>query len=70
MIYNHQFVKDYATALVKRQWGNNIGKINATLINGATMNYDRILAEATAELDRLDADLLTKWSQPLPITRA
>ena len=70
MIYNHQWVKEYSKALVKQLWGNNIGKYNATLINGSTLNYDRILTEAEADLLRLNEELLTRWSRPLGIYRA
>jgi hypothetical protein len=70
MIYNHQWVKEYCVALAKRQWGSNIGKYNTTLINGASMNYDRIIAEGNTEMKDLDEQLLTRWSQPLGIHRA
>lgn len=68
-IYNHQWIKAYSMALVKQCWGGIIGKLNTTLINGATLNYDRILTEANAELERLDAELLTRWTRPLGIYR-
>jgi hypothetical protein len=68
-IYNHQWIKEYSIALTKKQWGNNIGKLNTTLINGATLNYERILQEANTEIDKLEADLLTKWCSPLGIIR-
>ncbi len=70
MIYNHQWIKEYSLALTKRHWGSNIGKYNATLINGATLNYDRILQEADRDIEKLDQELLTRWSAPLGIYRA
>lgn len=69
LIYNHQWVKAYCIALAKRQWGSNIGKYNTSLINGATLNYDRIITEGTAEMTELDAELLSRWCQPLGILR-
>lgn len=69
MIYNHQWVKDMAVAKCKFQWGSNVGKYNTPLINGATMNYERILSEATAEIQKLDGELLTRWTAPLGIYR-
>lgn len=69
MIYNHQWIKDYSVALSKRIWGGNIGKYNTTLINGATLNYDRILTEAEKEIDLLNEQLLTRWTAPLGIYR-
>jgi hypothetical protein len=66
-IYSEPWVKDYATALVKRQWGENIGKYSQTLVGGAELNYDRIITEANEELQRLEEELLTKWSPALGI---
>jgi hypothetical protein len=69
MIFNHQWIKDYSTATTKKYWGSNIGKLNTTLINGATLNYERILQEANAEIEKLEGELITKWSKPLGIIR-
>jgi hypothetical protein len=69
MIYNHQWIRDMVVAKCKFQWGNNVGKYDATLINGSKMNYDRILAEAEADITRLDAELLSRWAPPLGLYR-
>jgi len=52
--YGHPFVKAYAKNLVKRQWGENVGKYSSALVGGATINYDRIISEAQQELDKLE----------------
>lgn len=66
-IYNSDWIKKYATAMTKLTWGNNLGKYNGTLINGSSINYDRIISEAQTELDKLDEELDSTYSAPLPI---
>jgi len=68
-IFNHQWVKDYSVALTKQQFGNNIGKYNATLINGATINYDRILQEANNEIEKLEQQLQAQFTRPFGVIR-
>jgi hypothetical protein len=69
-IFNHQWVKDYSVALTKQQWGANISKYsNASLINGATLNYDRILSEANSEIEKLEEQLKSTWSRCFGIIR-
>lgn len=70
LIYNHEWLKAYCIAMTKFQWGNNIGKFDQTLVGGARFNYDRILSEAQTEIDRLNQELIDKWSDPAPISIA
>ena len=69
MIYNHQWIKDYCVAKTRLQWGNNTGKYDASLINGAKINYNDMKTEAYNDIKMLDEELLTKWSAPLGIYR-
>lgn len=66
-IYNHEWIKDYCVAKCRYQWGNNTGKMDQTLVGGARINYADMKSEATTEIERLDGELLTKWSDPCPI---
>lgn len=66
-IYNHEWIKEYTVAKVRYQWGNNTGKLDQTLIGGARINYADMKSEATTELERLEEQLLSKWSDPAPI---
>jgi hypothetical protein len=68
--YGHSWIKEYSLNLVKRQWGNNLGKYDSSLVGGASVNYQRLIDEGQAELDRLNEDLLEKWSEPLGIFSA
>lgn len=66
-IYNHEWIKDYVVAKCRYQWGNNTGKLDQTLVGGARINYADMKSEATAEIERLDGELLSKWGDPAPI---
>ena len=38
-IYNDMYLKRYATALIKKQWGSNLSKFNGVqMLGGVTMN--------------------------------
>jgi len=56
--YGHQFVKKYSLNLVKRIWGQQIGKYSSPLVGGATINYDRIINEAQTEIDKLEDSVM------------
>jgi hypothetical protein len=64
-IYNDSFVKKYATALMKKQWGMNLIKYNSVqLPGGITLNGRQIYEDALAELAQLEADMPTKYTLP------
>ena len=67
LVYNHEWVKNYSKNMVKALWGNNVGKFDQTLVGGARINYNDIKSEAQAEIERLNEELLNKWSDPCPI---
>lgn len=69
-IYNHEWIKAYTKAKTKETWGNNIGKYDQTLVGGARMNYERLISEAENEIQKLEEELLDKWSDPCPISIA
>lgn len=68
--YGHSWIKEYALNKVKFLWGSNTGKYTSSLIGGASINYDRMLSESSEALDRLDEDLMNKFSEPLGIFSA
>jgi hypothetical protein len=64
-VYNDSFLKKYATALMKRQWGQNLIKYNAVqLPGGITLNGRQIYEDALAEIAQLEADMPTKYTLP------
>lgn len=64
-IWNDSFVKRYATALMKRQWGMNLIKYNnVQLPGGITLNGRQIWEDGDAEVKDLEARMLTDYSLP------
>jgi len=66
-VYAHPFVKAYAIALTRRLWSTITGKYDQSLVGGASINYDKMQQEAEAELEKLDEELLNKYSEALGI---
>lgn len=65
-VWDEQWLKDYATALIKRQWGQNLIKYNGVaLVGGTTLNGEQISNEATAEIEMLEAQLMNEWELPI-----
>ena len=53
-LWNHKFLKEYSTALIKRQWGTNLIKFDGmTLPGGVTVNARLIYEDSLADIDRL-----------------
>ena len=53
-LWNDMWLKEFATALTKAQWGRNLTKYNQVqLPGGITLNGDRILTDAQNELQTL-----------------
>lgn len=58
-VYGDRFVRDYSTALIKKQWGENLSKFEGVqLPGGLTLNGQRIFQEATDEIRKLEEELL------------
>ena len=65
-IYNDLWLKKYATALIKRQWGANLSKFSGvTMLGGVTMNGETIWSQANEEVFRLEEESRTTWEEPL-----
>ena len=65
-VYNDMFLKKYSTALIKRQWGQNMSKFEGMqLPGGVTMNGMKILDDANAEIEKLEADMELKYAKPV-----
>lgn len=64
--WNDRWLKQYATALIKRQWGENLTKfVGVKLPGGAMFNGERILNDAQAEIEKLEEEMIFKYSGPL-----
>jgi hypothetical protein len=65
-VWNDRWIKEYATALIKRTWGNNMKKFNGVqLLGGVTMNGQKIFEEAEAEIERLESEMEKNYGSPL-----
>lgn len=53
-VYNDMFIKDFTTALIKEQWGQNMSKFEGMqLPGGVTISGRQILEEAREDIERL-----------------
>ena len=65
-IYNDLFLKKYLTALFKRQWGLNLSKFEGIQMpGGVTLNGTKILDDANQEIEKLEQDVIEKYSKPI-----
>ena len=63
--YNDFFLKRYATALIKRQWGENLIKFQGvTMLGGVQMNGETIYNEAIREITQLEEQGRLTWEEP------
>ena len=64
-IYNDPFMKKYLTALIKKQWGQNLTKYNnVQLPGGITLNGEKIYTEAMSDLEKIESDILSTYAIP------
>ena len=62
---NDMFVKKYATALMKKQWGQNLIKYNnVQLPGGITLNGRELYTDALAEIEKIESEVLSKYAIP------
>ena len=64
-VYDDMFLKKYATAIIKRQWGENMKKFGGILLpGGVTLNGDKIYEEAIVEIEKIEQDMQLKYELP------
>ena len=57
-VWNDRFLKKYATALIKLQWGNNLSKFSGIQMpGGVTLDGVRIMTEAREEIEKLEEEM-------------
>lgn len=65
-VYDDRFLKEYATALIKKQWGDNMKKFGGMqLPGGIVMNGQQVYDEAVEEIRMIRADM--QMSSELPV---
>ena len=64
-VYNDSFVKKYLTALIKRQWGQNLIKFNGVkLPGGIELNGRQIYEDAERELEDIKQRMSSEYEIP------
>lgn len=64
-IYNDIYLKRYATALIKMQWGNNLKKFDGVqLPGGVTLNGQKIYDEAFEEAEAVRQEVDSRYQLP------
>lgn len=65
-VYNDRWLKRYATAAIKKQWGANLIKYSGiALPGGVTLDGDKMFNEADDELDKLEDEIQLKYEIPV-----
>ena len=65
-LWGNSFLKNYATALVKEQWGMNLSKFEGVqLPGGVTLNGRAILEDARAEVAALKEQMSLSYELPV-----
>ena len=64
-IYNDSFLKRYLTALIKRQWGQNLMKfVGVKLPGGIELNGRQMYDDAVVELDKIQEIMSNTYEVP------
>lgn len=70
-IWKDVWLRDYATALIKMQWGQNLSKYqNVQMLGGVVMNGDQIKKEAADEIQLIQEKLNTTYQLPIDFSMA
>ena len=64
-VYDDMFLKRYGTALIKRQWGENLKKFQGIQMpGGVILNGDQIYGEAVQEINQIEEDMQKRYELP------
>ena len=65
-VYNDYYLKKYATALIKKQWGQNLIKFEGMQMpGGVTFNGRQIYDDAIADIEKLEEEMRLNWEDPV-----
>ena len=65
-VYNDYFLKRYCTALIKKQWGQNLIKFEGMVMpGGVTFNGRQLFDDAVTELEQLVEEARLNWEKPI-----
>lgn len=67
-VWQNKWLRDYATALVKKQWGENLAKFSGVqMIGGTTFDAQRLIEEANTEIEKLEQQVKQDETAPMGI---
>ena len=65
-VWNDRWLQRYATAQIKKQWGENLKKFEGLQMpGGLTFNGQKIWDEATDEIQKLEDEMISSYSLPV-----
>jgi len=65
-VWNDRWLKQYATALIKKNWGENMAKFGGLqLPGGVTLNGKETYDAAVEEIRMLEQEMINDYSGPL-----
>jgi hypothetical protein len=56
--YGERLLQNYATALIKQNWANVIGKVDGEQQGGVKINYQKIMDEALADIEKCEQAIM------------
>ena len=64
-LYDDLYLKRYVTALIKRQWGQNLSKFSGTaMLGGVTLNGPELFSSAIDEQQKLEEEIRSNYEEP------
>lgn len=64
-LYDDIYLKRYLTALIKRQWGQNLSKFSGTaMLGGVTLNGPELFSTAIEEQQKLEEEIRLNYEEP------
>lgn len=64
--YNDRWLQNYATALIKKQWGSNLTKfVGMSLPGGVQFNGEKIYNDAVEEIQKMEQEMISSYSLPV-----
>ena len=64
-LFDDLYLKRYTTALIKRQWGQNLSKFSGTaMLGGVTLNGPELFSAAIDDQQRLEEEIRLNYEEP------
>ena len=64
-MYDDIYLKRYTTALIKRQWGQNLSKFSGTaMLGGVTLNGPELFSSAITDIQKLEDEIRLNYEEP------